>query len=172
MRVTALLLVAAAGAAASPPDPVSFPGAAAAKDPTGRYAVVPAAESGRRELLLRDEKSGATRSLLSFGRSATVFWSPDGGALAVTDRRTSSRATTLLFFADKPGAVDLSAELSRALGPLPEQTGNDHVYLEVVRWLDAKKLRLRLRGYGARDPDGFDELFDYELGGRFRRPAF
>ena len=169
MRAAALLLFAAA---AAPPDPVSFPGASEAKDPTGRYAVVQAAGSGRRELVLKDEKSGATRPLLSFGRSATVFWSPNGGAVAVTDRRTARQANAWLYFADKPGRVDLSAELSRALGPLPEQTGNDHVYLEVVRWLDAKKLRLRLRGYGAHDPDGFDELFDYELGGRFRRAIF
>jgi len=45
------------------------------------------------------------------------------------------------------------------------------VFLEVVRWLDAKRLRVRLRGWGNRDPEGFDELFDYELGGRFRRAS-
>ncbi len=61
-------------------------------------------------------------------------------------------------------------ELSRALGPLPEQTENRRVFLEVVRWCDAK--RLRLHGFGAPDPGGFDALFDYEFGGRFKRAVF
>jgi hypothetical protein len=126
---------------------------------------------GTRSLLLRVEATGAQRPLLAFGRSASVFWAPDGNALAVTDRRGSARSIVLLFLPDKPGVTDLDAELAKAFSPLPERAENSHVYLEVVRWLGPKTLRVRLRGYGERDPDGFDELFDYELGGRFRRAA-
>jgi len=173
VRVFALLLWAAASVRAS--DPVAFPGAAEAKDPTGRFTVVyvapdaKAVDGGQHELRLRVEKSGAARHLMFFGRSAAVLWAPDGNALAVTDRRGSDTWTVLVFFSEKPGETNLDAELARSLGPLPERTGNHHVYLEAVRWLTAKTLRVRLRGYGDRDPQGFDELFDYELGGRFRR---
>ncbi|HKD17178.1 MAG TPA: hypothetical protein VKG23_04850 [Thermoanaerobaculia bacterium] len=177
MTVAALVLAAAA-AAAPPPPPVNFPGAAEAKDPTSRYAVVEAAPGanasahGKHALLLKTVATGQTRPLLTFSRAATVFWSPDGSALAVTDRRSADASTVLLFFPDRPGETDLDGALQKALGPLPERTGNEHVFLEVVRWLDAKRLRLRLHGYGARDREGFSELFDYDLGGNFKRAIF
>lgn len=177
MKIFAVLLLAGVPAL-KVPDPVAFPGPAEAKDPTGRYAVVASATDPKagaagagHELSLRVEKSGATRGLLTFGRSARVFWAPDGNAVAVTDRRNGSASKAYLFFPDRPESVDLDAELARTLGPLPERDRNGHVYLEVVRWLSAKTLRVRLHGYGANDPEGFDELFDYELGGRFRRAA-
>ncbi|HTY42580.1 MAG TPA: hypothetical protein VMH79_11970 [Thermoanaerobaculia bacterium] len=172
MKAAVLLL--AAAAALKAPDPVTFPGAAEAKDPNGRYRVVfvvpPAGQNAK--LALEDSKTGISTPLLTIGRAATVFWSPDGGALAVTDRKSASSSTVLLATPGQPGLTDLAAVLARTLGPLPEQTGNRNVHLEVVRWLDARKLRVRLRGFGERDPGGFDELFDYELSGRFRRAAF
>jgi hypothetical protein len=172
MTLAALLLA----AAASSPPPVNFPGAADAKDPTGRYAVVAVTPEGYgagvHELLLKTVQTGQTRPLLAFPRAATVFWSPDGNALAVTDRRSADASTVLLYFPDRPGEIDLDAALQKALGPLPEHTGNEHVFLEAVRWLDAKRLRLRLHGWGTRDREGFSELFDYELNGRFKRAIF
>ena len=99
-----------------------------------------------------------------------MLWSPDGGAVAVTDRDNRETSSARVFFPDRPGApVDLGAELERAFPAMGERTGNSHVYLEAVRWVDAKTLRFRLRGYGARDPGGFDLLFDYALGGAVRR---
>lgn len=168
--MTGAVLLLAAAVGAKPPAPVAFPGASAAPDPTGRYAVeLAAGEGGRRELRLKVLASGAARPLLALPHSATAWWSPDGNALALAVRRDADHGTVLLFFPDRPGETDLAAELSRALGPLPELTENRRVFLEVVRWRDAKRLRLRLRGFGNRDPDGFDELFDYDLAGRFRR---
>ncbi len=157
--------------AAVPADPVNFPGAAEARDPTGRYAVVPAAEgSGGRALDLRVLKSGRDRRLLSFDRAASVLWAPDGNALAITERRGSDASALRVFFPERPDAtVDVGAELALAYPSMPERERNRHVYLEAVRWLDAKTLRFRLRGYGERDPQGFDILFDYPLGGRVRR---
>ena len=175
MKAAALALALAATAASAPP-PVNFPGAAEAKDPTGRYAVVAVAPDGYgggiHELVLKTLPTGPTRPLLAFSRAATVYWSPDGKALAVTDRKSADTSTVLLYFSDRAGEIDLDGALQKALGPLPEHTGNDHVFLDVVRWLDAKRLRLRLHGYGARDREGFSELFDYELGGRFKRAIF
>ena len=175
MKMKFLALLLAGVAAVKAPDPVNFPGAAQALDPTGRYAVVwvapdaHATDGGQQELLLRIEASGVKRHLLSFRRSATVFWAPGGNALAIKDRLGRDRSTVLVFFPDKPGVTDLDAELMKAFSPLPERTENHHVYLEVVRWLGPKSLRVRLRGYGEHDPEGFDELFDYELGGRLKR---
>jgi len=155
---------------------VNFPGSAEAKDPTGRYAVAAVAPDGYgggiQELLLKTVSTGQTRRLLAFPKSVTVFWSPDGNALAVTDHRSSDFATVLLYSPDRTDEIDLDAVLQKALGPLPERTQNQQVFLEAVRWLDAKRLRLRLDGRGTRDPEGFSELFDYELTGKFKRAIF
>jgi hypothetical protein len=177
MTLAALILAAAAaGVNPAAPPPVNFPGTAEAKDPTGRYTVVAVAPNGYgagvHELLLKTVQTGQTRPLLAFSSAATVFWSPDGNAIAVTDRKSADASTVLLYFPDRPGEIDLDGALQKALGPLPERTGNEHVFLEVVRWLDAKRLRLRLHGFGTRDREGFTELFDYELNGRFKRAIF
>jgi hypothetical protein len=173
---TAALVLAAAAAAAAAPAPVNFPGAAEAKDPSGRYAIVAVAPDGYgagvHELLLKTVQTGQTRPLLAFSRAATVYWSPDGSALAVTDRKSADASTVLLYFSDRPGEIDLDGALQKSMGPLPERTGNDHVFLDVVRWLDGKRLRLRLHGWGTRDREGFSELFDYDLNGRFKRAVF
>jgi hypothetical protein len=156
--------------AASAADPVSFPGAAEAKDPTGRYAVVGAAPGGAHALSLKNLKTGAALPLQPYGRSAMVLWAPDGNAVAVTDRVNRESSSAKVFVPARPGApVEIGAELDRSFPAMPERTGNRHVYLEAVRWLDAKTLRFRLRGYGDRDPGGFDLLFDYPLGGAVRR---
>ena len=174
MKAAALLLPFAL-ASASPPAPVAFPGASVSKDPTGRFAIelVPAGGGGgRRELRLTVLATGAARPLLALPKSAIVYWSPDGNAVAVAVRRDAQRGTVLLYRPEGAGETDLGAELARTLGPLPEQTENRRVFLEVVRWIDGKRLRLRLSGVGARDPEGFSELFDYELGGKFKRAVF
>jgi len=161
-----LLLLAAAAAL----DPVAFPGAAEAKDPTGRYTVIGATSAGAHALSLKDLKTGAAQPLLSYGRSAMVLWAPDGNAVAVTDRVSRESSSAKVFFPARPGApVDVGAELDRSFPSMPERIGNRHVYLEAVRWLDAKTLLFLLRGYGDRDPEGFDLLFDYPLGGSVRR---
>ncbi len=166
IRPLALALLLAASAS----DPVSFPGAAEAKDPTGRYAVVEAASTGGHALDLRDLKTGASRLLQPYGLAAIVLWAPDGSALAITDRDNRDASSARVFFPDRPATpVDLGAELERAHPLMGERTGNRHVYLEAVRWLDRTTLRFRLRGYGSRDPGGFDLLFDYSLGGSVRR---
>lgn len=171
MIAAALLLPLALTAA--PPPPVAFPGAGAAKDPTGRYSIeLATGASGRRELRLTVLATGAARPLLTLAKSAIVDWAPDGNAVAIAVRREPDRGTVLLHLPEKAGETDLGAELAKTLGPLPEQTENRRVFLEVVRWLDAKRLRLRLSGVGKRDPEGFSELFDDELGGRFRRAVF
>jgi len=161
-------------AARPAPDAVNFPGSAEANAPGGRFAVAAAdgAGGGQHQLILKDLRSGQSRSLMGFGRSAAVLWAPGGDAVAVTDRRASDSSALVVFFPERPGdPLDLGAELSRRLGPLPEREQNDHVYLEAVRWIDPKTLRFRMRGYGKRDPQGFDELFDYVVDGPIRRPT-
>lgn len=171
MRLAALLVPLAL--AAPPPEPVAFPGAAAAKDPTGRYAIALAdGAAGKKELRLTVLATGAARPLLALEKKAIVYWSPDGNAVAIAVRRDADHGTVLLVEPGRPGETDLLPPLAAALGPFPEQRDNRRVFLEVVRWLDAKRLRLRFSGIGTRDPEGFSELFDYEIGGKFRRAIF
>ncbi len=158
-------------ATAFPGDEVLFPGRADARDPSGRYAVVCVAQAGgaRHELVLEDLQSGSRRTILAFSRRAAVLWAPDGGAVAVTDRERGSSSVRVFFPKHPAATADIGAELDKGVGAIPERRENSHVYLEAVRWLDARTLRFRLRGYGNRDPEGFDLLFDYVLGGTVRR---
>ena len=169
-----LVLVLLAAVAAT--DPVAFPGPAEAPDPTNRYAVIceapapGAAGGGEYALDLRAGPSGQTRNLLSFRRVATVLWAPDGNALAITVRDSSDASSVRVFFPDRPNeSVDMGAQLTKSFGRMPEREDNRHVYIEADRWLSPKTLRFRMRGYGERDRQGFDELFDYALGGRVER---
>jgi hypothetical protein len=99
-----------------------------------------------------------------------VVWSPDGNAVAVTDGGGSDFSTVVVFLADHTQEpIDVGAELTRVLGALPERDLNHHVYLEAVRWQNPRTLRFKVRGYGDHDPKGFEELFDYQLGGRVTR---
>jgi hypothetical protein len=167
--MSSLFLLLYAVAAAT--DPVSFPGPAGAPDPTNRYSVTcGAAQGGQYPLKLRAASSGQERALLSFRLSATVLWAPDGKAVAITQRDSRDASTVRVFFPEKPGdSADMGAELTKSFGRMPEREDNGHVYIEAVRWMNAKTLRFRLRGYGNRDREGFDELFDYPFGGRVER---
>ena len=168
-------LLALALAAAAALDPVAFPGAAEARDPTGRYTVLDATSVGAsgneaHALILKNLKTGASQPLQMYGRSAMVLWAPEGNALAITDRAGRDSSTVKIFVLQRFATpVDVGAELSRSFPSMPERTGNRYVRLEAVRWLDARTLRFRLRGYGDRDPGGFDLLFDYTLGADVRR---
>ena len=169
--ILALLLL----AAGVPVAEVTFPNHDHAADPTGRRDVVYREldyESGQdpHELSLLDLRSGERRRLLTFGRHAAVLWSSDGNSLAITDWGGSDVSTVYVFLAESTqGPVDLDEELTRTFGPLPELKKNHHVYLEAVRWQNSRTLRFRLSGYGDHDQNGFDELFDYSLGGKIRR---
>src|SRR5262249_50329210 len=100
---TAAAEPAAAGRVSAPaPEPLTFPAARQAADPSGRYLVLASASGSpatvSRDLVLDAGKgSGARRPLLTYGTAAVVFWSPDGRAVAITDRDGPAKASSFLF---------------------------------------------------------------------------
>jgi hypothetical protein len=162
-------------ATGTPVAEVTFPGHDRAADPTGRFEVVYRelpldSENGPHELSLRNVRNGELTQLLVFGRHASVLWAPDGSALSITDYGGSNFSDISVFLTSgNPVPIDIGVEMSRSFGSVPEREKNDHVYLEAVRWQNARTLRFRLRGYGDHDPGGFERFFDYQLKGQVRR---
>jgi len=118
------------------------------------------------EFLLKSLRTGEVIWSYPFGRSAEALWSPDGIALAITDYAGSNIAELFLVFPERPKqTVNLQDETARSLGLLPSVVQNDHVYFEAIRWQDPETLLFRVWGQGDHDPQGFDESFEYRIGG-------
>jgi len=146
----------------------------AAGSPQGRYMVLSCERPDRsatpREFRLKDLRTGEVTWIYPFGRSAEALWSPDGAALAITNYAGSNIADLFLVFPERPQqVVNLQGETARSLGLLPSVAQNDHVYFEAVAWKDPETLLFRIWGQGDHDPQGFDESFEYRLGGEVVR---
>jgi hypothetical protein len=174
-KLGSVVLAALLLAGRAPAAEVRFPGHARAVDPTGRVAVVyrelsACGSENPHELSVVDLPTGTRTLLLTFPRGASVLWDSFGTAFAVTDWGGSDFSTVRVFFADRARRpVDVNEELRRTVGLAPALTGNHHVYVEAVKWQTRQTLRFRVRGYGDRDPNGFEQLFDYSLGGKITR---
>lgn len=124
------------------------------------------------EFRLKDLRTGEVIWSYPFGRSAEALWSPDGTALAITDYAGSNIAQLFLILPERPQqTMNLQDETTRSLGILPSVAHNDHVYFEAVAWKDSQTLVFRIWGQGDHDPQGFDESFEYRLGGEVVRTS-
>ncbi len=146
----------------------------AAASPDGDYMVLVCERQHDRdaphEFRLKDLRAGAVIWSYPFGRWAEALWSPNGSGLAITDHAGSDFTQLLLIIPRSPQQiVNMKAETTRSLGLLPSVTDNHHVYVEAVGWKDPQTLAFRIWGYGDHDPQGFDESFEYRLGGRVVR---
>jgi len=146
----------------------------AAASPEGHYLVLscerPRHSEAPREFRLKDLQTGQVTWVYPIGRAAEALWSPDGAALAITDYAGSNIADLFLVFPERPQqTVNLQGETARSLGLLPSVAQNDHVYFEAVAWKDPETLLFRIWGQGDHDPQGFDESFEYRLGGKVAR---
>ena len=151
---------------------VSFPSQLSeAREPRGIYAVVwnEATERKRHELLLKTLKTGKTELLLQFDRQVDILWSPDGRHVAVTNWVGSNVAEIVVFRPRLGKPIDLADVMDKAIGVLPQISGNDHVYFEALQWLDRQRLRFKVFGHGDHDRNGFEQFFDYDISGSVRR---
>lgn len=95
-------------------------------------------------------------------------WSPNSKFTALNDNAGSNIASVLLFkVADVQRPLDLGQRLYESLKPsinLHSLTGNDHIYYNVRKWINPRKLELSVTGYGnSSDPDGFAPLYEYDV---------
>ena len=143
--------------------------------PNGRGAVechlkLDAEPDKAHRLLLKDLRSGRSTELRSFDRWVRVFWSPKGDRLALTDGEGSNISSSFVY---TPGA---STSLKDVFDLFEEQVpasrrvflkGMDHVYLEIIRWIDNDHLQIKLWGHG--DRQSFDQQFTIFVASAGRR---
>lgn len=146
----------------------------AAAAPRGHYIVLACKRQHDKEtpheFRLKDLRTGEVIWSYQFRRWAEALWSPDGRSLAITDHAGSNSTQLFLVIPGPPQrTVDIQAETARSLDLLPSVTNNLHVYFEAVGWKDPQTLAFRIWGYGDHDPQGFDESFEYRLGGEVVR---
>jgi hypothetical protein len=118
--------------------------------------------NGEHALLLVKAETGVSREVLSFPRHVTVTWAPDGRHFAVTNYTGSTDAESLVYPVEfrAPQSVEALLE-ERQPGALSFTQGAGHRYVEVLRWLDAKTLSIRVWGYGGKRD--FDKRFRLEV---------
>jgi hypothetical protein len=146
----------------------------AAAAPHGHYMVLACERQHDKEtpheFRLEDLRTGEVIWSYQFRLWAEALWSPDGSSLAITDHAGSNSTQLFLVIPGPPKrTVDIQAETARSLDLLPSVTHNLHVYFEAVGWKDPETLAFRIWGYGDHDPQGFDESFEYRLGGEVVR---
>jgi len=120
-------------------------------------------------LLMHDKRTSRSIPLMPFIRNVRVEWTPSGRYVAVTCRCGSDFSDVSVFDAVHPGkGVAVTKELQRRLGRILV-LDNHHAYVETLGWLDDTALRIRVWGYGERNPKGFEWEYVFELGGGARR---
>ena len=133
--------------------------------PSGRWAIEcrpkPDAEPDKpHRIYLNDLRSGRSEALRSFDRWTTLFWSPMGDRIAVTDGEGSNVSNSFVYTpGSNVGVLDVFDLLNRQVprSRLRFLNGKDHVYLEVINWADNTHVRVRLWGHG--DGQKFDRRF-------------
>ena len=115
-------------------------------------------------VILQDARSGRSEELHACPRGCDLFWSPAGDRLALEDNYASTDTNSFVYTPTDPARVEDVFELLRAQqspSSLAFVDGKDHVYLEVVRWIDNAHLRVRLWGHG--DQQSFDRRYTVRI---------
>lgn len=171
-----LVAVLSGAVAASPKKLVEFPGPQAQlQSPDRRYVLenLDSDKEPHHTLRLKNTETGAVRTLCNYPRHVTVLWSPDGKKLVVNDYAGSDFSKILIFSADQDSPPqDVGAQLLQSLKDSPGRRSladNHHVYFAVSSWEGNEAVKVKVWGHGEVDPKGFSRLYQYTLGGSFRR---
>jgi hypothetical protein len=152
----------------------SFPGErSTSKSPNGRYVlhnIDDDTSEPSHQLILEDLSKHTSSKLISYNRSVDVLWSPGGSKLIVNDHGGSDFTEAYVFIlGESLRKIDLTDELNRKYSGSARIFKNHHVYLEGISWLDEKRIKIKVFGYGEADPDGFVKFFEYTIAGVIKR---
>ena len=137
----------------------------------GRYTVIynTRTDSGQ-AVFLEDFWTGDITELLKFDRAVDILWAPDGNTLAIRDWMTREASTIWIVEPRRPSELlDLRVVSRQFLGNDPMTTKNEPVYYEALRWKSPRILVFKISGRGNHDPAGFEDFFEYGLGGTVSR---
>ena len=147
----ALLLVALLSTAASSfAAGFAFPSSARCLSPDGRWELKarpprhPERNAGH--LLVLKKVRGPTVRLQRFDRSCEVLWSPDSARIAVTDWQASDMSDVLIYSVARPTHGQSVARLLPK-GAIPTEEREGHGYFEASKWLDSRRLQIKVWGH-------------------------
>jgi hypothetical protein len=152
----------------------TFPGKkSVSKSPNGRYVIHNVDDENLHpphRLELEDTLTSSKVKLLDYDRSVDVLWSPAGSKFIVIDRAGSNLTESYIYIVDKSlRRINVSDELQQKYPESKRMFQNDHVYVEALAWQREDKIKVKVSGHGDADPNGFTEVFEYTLGGDFRK---
>jgi hypothetical protein len=141
--------------------------------PNGRYLlhnIDTALTEPNHALFLCDLKTIQCEKLLAYNRWVKVMWSPNGNNLIVNDHSDSNYSDCIIFqLSSKNKPIEIRREILKMVGNKKHILGNDHVYIDGFRWISQDRVKVRVSGHGAVDPDGFTLWYNYVLGDGFHQ---
>jgi hypothetical protein len=137
--------------------------------PDGRFEVLRvfcSTQTNERQLVvvLRDIKSGASRTLYTYDRAATMVWSPDSRWIAINDFAGSDYTNNVVFSID-PGTQPIDLK-QRLLESTPKQRifGSDHLYLSATEWKSVGEIQLLAWGHDSGTKRNFCRCLFFVIG--------
>ena len=135
--------------------------------PDRKYALFGNDEAA--QLWLEDARTHQRRMVFKVTvQTLTLAWSPDSMAFIANDRAASDRETAYIYDVATLDRMDLSSRIlaadSEASRFVPGKNAAPHSYFHAIRWLDARRVEVRLHGHtdgtwngtSARPGDCFD----------------
>lgn len=121
---------------------------------------------GQHEVWLRTADTEPSL-LLRIGRSVELLWSPDSGALAITDREGSDGSDVVVVVLRQP-LERLSAEesLVAAVGRSAAIYASGHRYFRARRWLAPSSLLFEVVAHDAAPGEEYRASFRLDLDGQ------
>jgi hypothetical protein len=151
----------------------SFPGANARCGAPKGGATVEWRESDgshAHQLLLRVNSRTPPVQIFEFSRNVDVLWSPDGRALAITDRAESTDSTVWVIALDAPDRpANVESAFRATFGAVPDIYRNGHRYFQATTWRSPSVLEFAIRAYDAAPNDEYTGQFLYRLDGTVQR---
>lgn len=151
-----------------------FPGLSEASSPDGRYVLrnVDIEKDGEfnHQLILRDTKTNTEKTIYSYGRRVDALWSEDSKGLIINDHGGSDYTNCIIFRLEKEiKKHDVKELLTRkSIKYKKSIVENHHVYIEGIRWVTNKTIKIRITGYGDVDPEGFSMWYEYTIGNKLK----
>lgn len=127
------------------------------------------------DLYLKDALTEKRKKIYSCVICEDVIWSPTGEHLAINEHQTSSNNECYIFSVNNGKMVDIGKELYQQIGENDWNiiSGNDHVFIRSVEWLDQETLKIQVTGHGKPQlDDGFTLWYQYTLNKGFQKLGF
>ncbi len=150
---------------------IQFPSAASSESPDGTWKLTckgPAKGSADlRHLLLLTRLDGGSFVLRRFDRGCDALWSSDSSHLAITDWLASSESDVFVYSLGDPVSSKSVAKLFPQ-SAIPKAERRGHCYFEAIKWLDRRRLQIRVSGHRDEPPANsfeYEYIFDLTSGG-------